>query len=166
MSLDISASAALWFLLFAAPICIWVAWSDLKMMKILNLSVMALLGVFLVVGVFVLPLRVIPWQLLNLVVVLVLGFILNMVGGFGAGDAKFAAAAAPFVARGDIGFVMMLLATLLILAFIVHRVMRATPAFRRLTPGWESWEHKDFPMGLALGPTLLTYLALGAVYGS
>lgn len=166
MQLAISASSALWFLPFAAPICIWVAWSDLKSMKILNVAVAALIVVFLAVGVFALDLSEMPWRLLHFVVLLVIGFVLNALGMLGAGDAKFIAAAAPFVALPDAGFVMMLLAAMLVIAFILHRVLRASAGFRKLTPSWESWEHKDFPMGLALGPCLLTYLALGAVYGS
>ena len=56
---------ALWFLPFALPISIWVAWSDLKFMKIPNKAVYALLAVFLVVGLIALPLADYPWRLLH-----------------------------------------------------------------------------------------------------
>ncbi len=41
---------ALWFLPFVLPIALWVAWSDMKFMKIPNKAVLALVAVFAVVG--------------------------------------------------------------------------------------------------------------------
>jgi prepilin peptidase CpaA len=32
------------------------------------------------------------------------------------------------------------------------------PPLRRALPDWESWNRKDFPMGLALAGTLIFYL--------
>jgi len=51
----------LWFLPFTLPIAIWVAWSDMKFMKIPNNAVIALLVVYLVVGPFVFPLNTYGW---------------------------------------------------------------------------------------------------------
>ena len=45
-----SAATAFWFLPFALPIAVWVAWSDMKFMRIPNKAVLALTAVFLVVG--------------------------------------------------------------------------------------------------------------------
>ncbi|HHS89424.1 MAG TPA: hypothetical protein ENJ26_03565 [Rhodobacteraceae bacterium] len=162
----VSAWSAIWFLPFVLPICIWVAWNDMKFMKIPNKAVMALGIVFLVVGLLVLPLPEYLSRLLQLVIVLLIGFILNMVGAIGAGDAKFAAAAAPFIARGDLRTILFLFAAVLLAAVATHRLARLVPAVRRLTPDWQSWERKDFPMGLALGGTLAFYLIAGALYGS
>ncbi|WP_273523098.1 A24 family peptidase [Rhodosalinus sediminis] len=164
--MEIAASAALWFLPFAAPICLYVAWSDLATMKIPNKANLALAGVFLVVGLWALPLAEYPWRLAQLAGVLVVGILLNAGGLLGAGDAKFLAAAAPFVAPGDALAVTVLFAGVLLAAYVAHRLARATP-LRALAPDWESWQRtKDFPMGFALGPTLLAYLALGAVHGA
>ena len=44
MTLALTAAEALWFLPFVLPICIWVAWSDLREMRIPNVSVLALAG--------------------------------------------------------------------------------------------------------------------------
>lgn len=160
------AQAAFWFFLASLPICFWVVLSDLRAMRIPNLSVLALVAVFVLVGLFVLPLPVLLGQLLNLIVVLLLGIVLNATGAFGAGDAKFAAAAAPFVMRPDVGFVMMLLALTLLAGFMTHRIAARTK-LRDLAPGWESWQRKkDFPMGLSLGSALSIYLGLAALYGS
>ncbi|SES13583.1 prepilin peptidase CpaA [Tranquillimonas rosea] len=161
--MGLPAVAAWAFLPFAAPICLWVAWSDMKFMKIPNRAVIALVAVFFVVGPFALPLSAWAWQWANLAVVLVLGFLLNTAGAMGAGDAKFAAAAAPFVMLGDIVIVAYLLAATILAAFATHRGARAMPAVRRAVPDWESWTRRDFPMGLALGGTLLLYLLLVAL---
>ena len=47
-------------------------------------------------------------------------------------------------------------------AFAAHRILRAIPAVRALPPDWVSWKRKDFPMGLALVGTFVTYMVLMA----
>jgi prepilin peptidase CpaA len=165
--LTLTTLSAMWFLPFAVPICIYAAYSDLSRMKIPNLSVIALFMVFAVVGLIALPFDEYVWRYAHLAVILILGFALNMVGALGAGDAKFAAAAAPMVALGDLKLVFMILAACLLAAWVTHRIMRAVPALRNLAPNWKSWHTgKDFPMGLALGAALVMYLSLGLAYGS
>jgi prepilin peptidase CpaA len=151
-------------LVFVLPICAWVAWSDLKTMKIPNKAVLALLGVFFFVGLAVIPLEPWLWRWVNLVGVLAIGFVLNAIANVGAGDAKFAAVAAPFVAQrlDHLQLVLILFAAFLLGAFAAHRLLRAMPAVTAMTPDWVSWKRKDFPMGLALVGTLVAYLALMA----
>lgn len=161
-----SAHAALWLLIFSTPIALFVAWSDLRAMRIPNLSVLALLVVYAVVGALTLPLSDWAWSWLHFAVVLVVGFALSLTGGFGAGDAKFAAAMAPFIALGDLRLFLVLLSAVVLAAFIAHRTLRAIPAMRRATPDWASWERREFPFGLALGPALIFYLVLACLYGS
>jgi len=160
-----SASAALWLLAFATPVALWVVWSDLRSMRIPNKAVVALIGIYAVVGLLVLPLSVWGWSWLNFAVVLVVGFVLSLSGGFGAGDAKFAAAMAPFVALGDLRLFLVLLAAVVLASFVAHRLLGLIPAVRGATPEWESWQRREFPMGLALGPSLIFYLGLAALYG-
>ena len=161
----ISATAALWFLPFVLPICLYVAFTDMKQMRITNQAVLVLTAIFVVLGLFLLPFETYLWHLLSLVIVLVIGIVLNAAGVMGAGDAKFAAAAAPFIAMGDLRLLMMLFMATLLAAAATHRGVKYTP-LRRLAPDWQSWqETKKFPMGLALGTTLGLYLILGAVYG-
>ena len=50
MTLSLTFTEALWFLPFVLPICIWVALSDLREMRIPNVAVLSLAGGFLVVG--------------------------------------------------------------------------------------------------------------------
>jgi len=138
----------------------------MKFMKIPNKAVVALTVVFLVVGLIVLPINEYPWRLLHLVVVLAIGFGLNLIGSIGAGDAKFAAAMAPFVALGDLRNIFYLFAAVLLAAVLTHRTFKRLASIRALTPEWKSWETRDFPMGLALGGTLGFYLIAGALSGS
>lgn len=156
-------AAALWFLPFVAPIAIWVAWSDMKFMRIPNKAVLALTAVFLVVGLGLVALSVLPfkawlWGWALLAIVLAAGFLANALHLIGAGDAKFAAAMAPFFVGADIRFVLALFAACLLAAFVSHRGARQIPAFRAATADWESWVRRDFPMGLALAGTLIFYL--------
>lgn len=150
-----NATAAMAFLPFALAIGVWVAWSDMKFMKIPNKAVLALAAVYLVVGVLVLPFQVWLWGWALGAGVLVVGFVLNTAGLVGAGDAKFAAAMAPFFIQADLRFVLGLFAACLLAAFFSHRLLRLIPAFRTATDDWESWARKDFPMGLALSGTLI-----------
>ena len=150
------------FLIFTLPIAIWVAWSDMARMKIPNLAVMAMVAVYAVIGLIVLPFPEYFWRWSHLAVVLVAGFVLNVAGAVGAGDAKFAAAMAPFVPLADLLVVLTLFAAMLLAAFATHRIARAVPLVRNRVPHWESWTRSDFPMGLALAGTLTVYLALTA----
>lgn len=154
----LSPIAALAFLVFSLPIAVWVAWSDMKSMKIPNKAVLTMIAVAVVVGVIVLPFKLWGLSLALGAVVLVAGFVANAAGLVGAGDAKFAAAMAPVFIGGDLRFILGLFAACLLGAFASHRLMRAVPAFRRAAPDWASWTHADFPMGLALSGTLIFYL--------
>jgi len=165
MEMAITSLSAMWFLPFAILISIWVAWSDMKFMTIPNVAVLALVAVFLVIGIIVLPMDEYLWRWLHLAVILVIGFLCSTLGLLGAGDAKFAAAIAPFVAWGDGAKMLYLLAAVVLAAFITHRILQRSKSFRKLTPDWKSWDNKDFPMGLALGGSLIAYLALGVAYG-
>ena len=162
LGLSVPASALV-FLLLVSPICAWVAWSDLRFMKIPNAAVLVLLGVYLIAGPLLLPFDVWLWRWVHFAVVLVAGIVLNAVAHFGAGDAKFGAAMAPFFAAAHLNLVLMLLAAFLLGAFAAHRLVRHLPALRGLAPDWVSWTRADFPLGLALVGTLWGYLALVAI---
>ena len=112
--MTITAQEALWFLPFVLPICFYVAFTDLALMKITNKAVLVLGAVFVLLGPIVLPsIDLYFWRLLQIVVVLVAGIALNAAGVMGAGDAKFLAAAAPYVALGDLRLMAVLFAMVL-----------------------------------------------------
>lgn len=162
MAVDLTPAAALWLFLPSLPVAIYVALSDLKTMRIPNFSVLVMLGVFLIAGLIALPFHDYLWRLAGFAVVLAIGFVANALRLVGGGDAKYAAAIAPFFAFSDIKLVLILFAVMLVSAFLLHRLFRAIPPIRRLTVGWKSWDAgKDFPMGLALSGLLITYLAIG-----
>ena len=155
----LSSAAALTFLPFAIAIGIWVAWSDMRYMRIPNPAVLALGAVYLVTGPLVLPFGTYLWGWALGAIVLGFGFVLNAGGALGAGDAKFGAAMAPFFVGTEARNTAMLLAACLIGALVAHRGLRMVPVFRAATPGWKSWTvPKDFPVGLSLAGMLLIYL--------
>ena len=160
------ATAAWWFLIVAVPVGLWVTYTDLSRMKITNAAVMTLLAGYVVLGILALPIDAYLWGYVHLIVVLVIGIALNALRAVGAGDAKFAAAAAPMVATGDIGPLLMLFSLCLVLGWAVHRIARMTP-LRRMAPDWASWTSgRRFPMGLPLAMTLIAYLGLAAWRGA
>lgn len=150
------------FLPFVLPIAFWVAWSDMARMKIPNKAVLALLAVYAAAGPLVLPLETYFWHWAHFAVVLVAGFVITSAGLAGAGDSKFAAAMAPFIALEHLPGFLYLLAAVVLAAFVTHRGFRAIPSVAEALPHWESFHRKDFPMGLALAGALVLYLALPA----
>ena len=165
MTIEITSSAATWFLPFVFPICLWVMWSDLRSMRIPNKAVLALTVVFLVVGLIALPLAEYPWRLLTLVVVLIIGMLANAAGLMGAGDSKFIAAAAPFIDPGDGLLLLFIFMASMVACYTTHTIAKNT-ALRRLAPNWESWDKgPKFPMGTALGSSLILYLVFGVIWG-
>ena len=160
--LALAPEAARLFLPFVVLIGVYVSFNDLKAYRIPNGSVILLAMVFVVLGPFVLPFDVYGFRLIHLVVMLVGGIVLTALRVMGAGDAKFIAAAAPFVALADLRLMFMILAATMLAAFVTHRIVRRTP-LRRLAPDWQSWDGgRDFPMGTALSTALSIYVALAA----
>ncbi|PYE84976.1 prepilin peptidase [Pseudoroseicyclus aestuarii] len=158
-----TAADATLLLLAVLPICLWVAWSDLAFMLIPNAAVAALVLIYLCLGLVLLPPDVWAWRWINLPVTLLLSLGLYATGQMGAGDAKFLAAAAPFVWWGDWPLVCLLLSGTMLLCWALHRIAGRTP-LRRLVPGWRSWSVGNrFPLGVPLALTLALYLLLVAM---
>lgn len=150
---------------FVLVIGLWTAYYDMREMKITNKTVLALAGVFILIGWLLMPLDVYGWRLLSLVIVLVVTFILNALGVMGGGDSKFIAAAAPFVATGDWGNVALILSACMISALILLFIAKRT-AFRTITSDWKCWSVRGrIPLGLALGSTMIIYYGAALVAG-
>jgi prepilin peptidase CpaA len=162
---SVTVTQSIAFLIFVAPLCIYVAWNDLRARKIPTWSTDALAVVFVVVGIALvlagaMPFAEYAWRYSHFVVVLIAAMVLNAIGAMGAGDSKFMASAAPFVALDDAGFVFMLLGVGMFFGFFIHRAAKAIKPIRNLVPDWESWHQgKRFPLGFPLGGVLITYLA-------
>lgn len=155
----ITPTGALILLPFVLPIAVWAAFSDLKRMKIPNLSVLAMAAVWLLLGWLAVPFNAWLWGFALMAIVLVVGYLMYMTGTFGAGDAKFAAAIAPFFVGADYRVVMGLVGACLIGALITHKVLKHIPAVRNATPDWISWtKRRYFPLGFALSGIIVIYL--------
>ena len=153
----------LWFLIALLPVCLIVAFNDLKFMKIPNWTVLTMVAIFVVLGFLVLPMETYLWRFAGLAVTLVAGFLLSAAKLMGAGDAKFMAAAALFIAPSDAGSVVIVLALMGPVALLLHR-LAGRFGLKNALPEWESWQRtRDFPWGLPLTATLLIYLVKAAL---
>ena len=75
----ITAFSAWWFLPFVLPLCFYVAFTDLREMRITNQAVIALIVVFLLVGLIALPFDQYLWRLAQLGIVLLVTIALRRV---------------------------------------------------------------------------------------
>ena len=155
-------SSAALLLLPALPAGLWAAWSDLARMTIPNRAVLALLAGFALLAPFVLDPIEIGARTFQAAVVLAGAVALYAAGLLGAGDAKFGAAAALYVAPGDGAAFILLLTVVVTAAFVLHRGARRLAFVRAATPRWESWGRTEFPLGVALGPALAIHLAIAS----
>ena len=159
---------ALWLAVAAMlPLMSLCAWYDLKSLRIPNGLVLAVVGVFLMAGVWGLPFDEFVWRLGQGAAVLLIGFALFSAGVVGGGDAKMAAALAPFVAARDVLSVMLLYAVVTLLLLLALRL--AMQLTRHRTTGWMAVDQyarpareRVFPMGLIFAITIVAYLLLGA----
>ena len=164
IAVSVTAAQAWIFLPLVLPICLWAMATDLKYMAIRNVAVLALLVGFVVLGPFALPFSDYLWRYAHFAVVLGIGFLLWITPGigFGAGDAKFAAALAPYVAVSDWSIFLLILSATSIIGVILHRIAKRMPVIVNATPEWQSWqETQAFPWGVSLASALILYLMLG-----
>lgn len=138
--------------------CLYAAWSDLKSMTIPNRVVLICLGLFVVLGPFLLPFDEYLWRFVPAFIALLIGFILNMIGQFGAGDAKFASAILLFVPLHDLTTVFWLYAAITLLSVAAMFLIRLSAPGWAATSGLKSFrERRVFPLGLPLALTILAY---------
>jgi prepilin peptidase CpaA len=142
----------LMLLILCAPICLHMAYTDLRDMKILNRDVSVILGLFVICAPFLMPAT--EW-------IARLAWALPTLRGFmGAGDAKILTALTPFAAGRESVMLMAIMAIMILVMIPLHRVVRAFPALRPGLSHWRSWEHPGFPMGVVIGPSFLLFLLL------
>ncbi|MEM9011876.1 MAG: prepilin peptidase [Pseudomonadota bacterium] len=155
--------AVILFALLLLP-ALYTAWSDLKTMTIPNWVSLLLLTIFLVVGPVLYPLEQMGLQIIVGLGVFAVGFLLNLTGRFGGGDAKFAAALVLFVDPRDLGPFLQILAIMSLAGLVTHRLLGRLPLMQRQTAGWQSWQETAyFPLGFSLAGALIFYLGLVAV---
>jgi prepilin peptidase CpaA len=156
----VTSTGALILLVPVLPIAIWAATNDMRRMKIPNKSVLAMAAVWPLLGWLSVPTWAAWfWGFAIMAIVLVALYLLYTTGTFGAGDAKYAASMSGIFVGTDIAPLLVLVASCMIGALILHRLARSIPAVRRMTPDWESWQQKRyFPFGLALSAIVVFYL--------
>lgn len=167
--LEITALQGLVFGLLTLPICLWTVWTDVTDAKIKNVAVLALVAVFVVAAPFLMPLGEFAWRWTHMGVALALGFALFATVGIGAGDAKFMAAAAPFVALGDLSTIALIYCAFSVALVLAMALARRSARLRTAAPGWiwlEDGNRRHLPLGVGLAPTLSVYFLLGALQGA
>jgi prepilin peptidase CpaA len=152
---------AIVFLVLLAGPCLYAVWTDLSRMTIPNRVVLVTVALFVAAAPFVMPLEEMAWRFLPAFIVLVAGFLLNLTGQFGAGDAKFAAAIVLYVPQQDLPSLLWIYAILALLSVaLLYAVKKAMPA-RAAASGLKSLsETRTFPLGVPLALTALAYQAL------
>lgn len=156
----ITSTGAMILLVPVLPIAIWAALSDMKRMKIPNKSVLAMAAVWPLLGWLAVPTWAAWfWGFAIMAIVLVALYLLYTTGNFGAGDAKYAAAMSGIFVGTPIVWFLMLVASCMVAALVLHRLAGRIPAVRHMTPDWQSWtEVRYFPFGLALSGIVVFYL--------
>jgi prepilin peptidase CpaA len=176
--MQVSSSFALWSLILALPVCLYIFYADMKFKRISNTAVWALFAVFVVTGLTCLPFMEFFWRLANYAVVFSVLFLMWLLRQMGAGDVKMAAVSALFVDRADTADVMWIAFAAIIAATLATVIVRFTP-LRHLAPDWAAWRLRPsedgvsvgkgaqmtLPMGTGIGLMLCTYLLLGALHG-
>ena len=143
------------------PLMIYVMWSDLRSLRIPNWVVLAVLAVFVVTGLWGLPLDAFLWRLGQGLVFLLLGFAVFAVGrgSVGGGDMKLIAALVPFIAGAHALFVLVIYAIVTCTGLLAHSLARAFLRHRRT--GWRALDQSTYvPVGVILGLTILIYLGV------
>lgn len=149
----IAATAAL------VPLMLVASWFDLKYLLIPNWLVLCVLAVFIVTGLWGLPIETFFWRLLYGVVFLMFGFAVFTLsnGKVGGGDLKLIAVLIPFIVPEHVPDILLLLSILAFVGIAVHRLIY-TLKRDRMT-GWEALDQKIyFPVGLLIGVTICIYL--------
>ena len=149
----------------AVVIGIYVAWSDMKYMRIPNISCLILFVSFLILGFLIFDLSEYGFRILQGFVFLAIGFVATSIGAVGGGDSKYAAALAPFVAFSDIPFFIVILAVMSFLSVGLHKIAGVTPGIKTHVQDWVSWKRRGvFPFGLTLSASIIAYLVIVNFY--
>ncbi|MEM7241037.1 MAG: prepilin peptidase [Pseudomonadota bacterium] len=164
-------TAATVYFFLTLPILFYIVFTDLRYMRIFNWTNIALFVLFFIPAFFFFDIQTIAWQLGIAAIVLVIGYLLNLIGLIGGGDAKFLPAATPYIMLSEFNETMQLLFIFVITSFSVligHRALLLIPGFRNMVAEWVSWNKPKFggrsavPYGLILAGTLSGYLFIQA----
>lgn len=162
---------ALWVAFAAmAPLMAYTCWSDIKYLKLPNWIPLAVLGIYVVTGLWGLPFERFLWGLGAGAVTLVVFFGLwaladsFLPGNLGAGDVKMLAVLVPFIDLRE-AFPTLVLFTVVLLAFTI--VFMVSFVFGSKKTGLRSLDQEQkkawkvpSPFGVALAVTAVIFLGL------
>ncbi|SFC07636.1 A24 family peptidase [Tropicimonas isoalkanivorans] len=135
-------------LVLAAPLLAWMAYSDLRFMRIPNWLVLGIVVIF-VVCLPVLPMASVTSRVIAAACVLGIGFVTFAAGLFGGGDVKVLSALMLLIPPGTRVEFALLFSVAMLLGIAVVLTMRLAPAAAR--SGWVGVRAKGmFPMGISI----------------
>jgi prepilin peptidase CpaA len=135
-------------LVLAAPLLAWMAYSDLRFMRIPNWLVLGIVVVFVVCLPF-LSMVSITSRVIAAVCLLGIGFVTFAAGLFGGGDVKVLSALMLLIPPGTRVEFAMLFSVAMLLGIAVVLTVRLAPAASR--SGWVGVRAKGmFPMGISI----------------
>ncbi|MEH6359944.1 MAG: prepilin peptidase, partial [Amylibacter sp.] len=114
----------------AIPISIWVAWSDMKFMRIPNVACYALFISFLLMGPLIFDMHEYGIRILQGIVMLIAGFFATSIGLIGGGDAKFTAAMVPFIALAHVIPFVFIVGIMSFVSIALHKLIGITPGLK------------------------------------
>lgn len=142
----------------AAPLLIWIAWTDFRSLKIRNAAVLAAVGLFALTAPLI-GLEEAAWRLLAASLVFSVAFGLFAARMMGGGDVKMGAALLLFIPTGTYTLFAILFAAALLAGIILIVSLRRLPSLQRAQPV-SLRTQGTFPMGLAFALAGLGHLGV------
>lgn len=162
---------ALWVAIATlVPLLLYTAWSDVKTLKIPNWIPLCVLVIYLVTGIWGLPLDVFLWGLAAGVITLVAFIILYAVvdamglGGIGAGDLKLLAAVIPFMSGKDLLMLLVLYFIAVMVVWLIFTIVWARKkresSLASLNQEGTKYGRRTPPMGVAIAGAMIAYMVI------
>ncbi len=145
------------------PVLIYAAWTDLRFMKLWNLTIFLIFVGFLLVAPWFMPLGDVAFRALVGAGVTLVLILAAAAGAFGGGDAKYLGALVPWIAPEGYPFFAICLCGCLILLVPFLALARRSGALRAATLRWRSWRKRKIPMGVGISAAMLLYLTATAL---
>lgn len=143
-------------------LALWASLSDLRRMEIPNTVPVLIVLAFAVLVAPQIGIEATLWRLAVGGGCILVLFPLFLNGAVGAGDIKLLAAALLMAPATPLAILWVLVIVSIggVIVFALHRLVGMVPAFRRVTPGWKSWQEEGFfPYGPAIAIALV-YIAV------
>ena len=150
-------------------VLILIAYSDFVTMRISNILVLALLGIFIALLAPFLSAEELQYRLIATVVCLAITFTMFLVGGFGAADSKALTALMPHIPSDYWApyFYLLALAGVVFVIFLIF--IRFTLQIDKTDPdaqtGWKSWrvwrKREKVPFGVPMAAAGASIIAVG-----